>query len=99
MDNLLLALEASGIGVQQCWYVAGWISACAGTMGLHVPHLMARLLARANRVHRMGPRAYPYRQSRVLEGQARCIIYRPESKTKSLEAAKVPRQRQPMPEA
>ena len=29
MDNLLLALEASGIGVQQCWYVAGWISACA----------------------------------------------------------------------
>ena len=43
----------------------------------HVPHLMARLLARANRVHRMGPRAYPYRQSRVLEGQARCIIYRP----------------------
>ena len=33
----------------------------------HVPHLMARLLARANRVHRMGPRAYPYRQSRVLD--------------------------------
>ena len=24
------------------------------------------------------PRAYPYRQSRVLEGQARCIIHLPE---------------------
>ena len=34
---------------------------------------MARLLARANRVHRMGPRAYPYRQSRVLEGQASIV--------------------------
>ena len=36
MDNLLLALEASGIGVQQCWYVAGWISVSYG--------LAARLL-------------------------------------------------------
>ena len=36
-------------------------------MGLDVPHLMARLLAV------LGPRAYPYRQSRVLEGQASIV--------------------------
>lgn len=46
---------------------------------LYVPDLLAGLLARADRNHRVGPRAHSSGKPGSLEGQARCSLHRSSS--------------------